>query len=771
MIHGGHHLGGIDAARLLLEAPVALSLLDVEGHQLDANPAYLQLFGLSPDRLGEVGAMEVTHPDEAALTRSYLAELVEGTRTQVELEKRYVRADGSEFTGRLRAVALRESDGSVVALLGAIEDVTEVHRQRAELEHNQNRMASLLANINDSVTVVDARGVVIDGTGFFDEVLGYPPGFWSERSVWEITDPDDLPRLLDRYDHILRHPGERVQFDLRLQPADERGWQDIELTAVNLLDDPDVGGIVLTSRNISQRKALEQALERERDRAVEEARLRSEFTARATHELRNQIHALAGLSDLVGSAEVPEDVRELTDQAARTAGRLQRLVDNLLAFSRLRTAPPSPRLQSVELSSLLADVAAIGRSVANSAVEVVTRLDVELPTAACLDEAMVTQVLANLVSNAAKFTEQGSITVEVAGEVRDDRSCLVWSVCDTGRGIPPDARARIFEAFEQVERIDRSRGLGLGLAITSQLVEQLGGTIDLESEPGRGSTFTVVLPCATEGTCAASDAPTGTADTPQLDVRVLVVEDNPVNQLLVKEQLQRMGAEVTVVGDGTDAVELFEQGAELDLVLMDWQLPELDGLSATRRIRQIEPPGRRCPILGLTASAQVADRKACLDAGMDDVLAKPLALDALVEAVRRHAHTTGSAVQIATSAAERPDEVAAALDQLVEELGARTPVRSVVSTYLTELRERVADIRAAVEHDDADRLRRSAHRLRATSRTLGARSVDDCAASLEDVDFPPPPDLVAELDNVAGSVHRSMQEWLGGGLEEVLRSA
>lgn len=770
MIHGGRHLGGIDPARLLFEAPVALSLLDVEGHQLDANPAYLQLFGLSPNRLGEVGAMEVTHRDEVARTRAYLAELVEGTRTQVEVEKRYVRADGSEFTGRLRAVALREPDGSVVALLGTIEDVTEVHRHRAELEHNQNRMASLLANINDSVTVVDARGTVIDGTGFFDEVLGYPADFWSERSVWDITDPDDLPRLLDRYDHILRHPGERVQFDLRLRAADERGWQDIELTAVNLLDDPDVGGIVLTSRNISQRKALEQALERERDWAVEEARLRSEFTERATHELRNQIHALAGLSDLVGSAEVPEDVRELADQAARTAGRLQRLVDNLLAFSRLRTTPPSPRFQSVDLSSLLADVSAIGRSVASSTVEVATHLDADLPATACLDEAMVTQILANLVSNAAKFTEQGSISVGVAGEVRDERRSLVWSVCDTGRGIPPDDRTRIFEAFEQVERTDRSRGLGLGLAITSQLVEQLGGSIELESEPGSGSTFTVVLPCATDGTCATADPDAVPAVAPRLDVRVLVVEDNPVNQLLVKEQLQRMGADVTVVGDGNDAVELFERGVELDLVLMDWQLPELDGLSATRRIRQIEPPGRRCPILGLTASAQVADRKACLDAGMDDVLAKPLALETLTEAVRRHAGTRSSA-HMATSAVEPPDEVAVALNRLVEELGARTPVRSIVSTYLTELRERVGAIRAAAEDGNADLLRRSAHRLRATSRTLGARSVDDCARRLEDADFPPPPALVAELDQVAVSVHRAMQDWLVGGLEEVLRSA
>jgi PAS domain S-box-containing protein len=633
-------------------------------------------------------------------------------------------------------------------------------------------MSSLLANINDSVTVVDGRGIVIDGTGFFDEVLGYPSKFWAERSVWDLTDPDDLPELLDRYDHILRNPGERVQFDLRLRTADG-GWQDIELTAVNLLENPDVGGIVLTTRNITQRKALEQALEHERDRAVEEARLRSEFTARASHELRNQIHALAGLSDLVGSADVPEDVRELAEQAARTAGRLQRLVDNLLAFSRLRTAPPRPQLRAVELSALVGDVLAIGRTVARSAVAVEAHIDGGLAPTECLDEALLTQILANLVSNAAKFTEEGQITVRVVGREQDDRQWTVWSVSDTGRGIPAEARTRIFEAFEQVDRTDRSGGLGLGLAITAQLVEQLGGTIELQSEPGRGSTFTVSLPRAAEGTCGTPEAASPKLRECELDVRVLVVEDNPVNQLLVEEQLRRLGAEVTVVGDGTDAVELFEERVAFDLVLMDWQLPGLDGLSATRRIRALEPPGRRIPILGLTASAQVADRKACLDAGMDEVLAKPLALDTLSEAVRRFAGTDRrpEPVDVDDAGTAGTGEVAAALDVLVAELGARTPVRSIVSTYLGELRERLAAVTRSIETDDAGLLGRSAHRLRATSRTLGARRVDDCARRLEEAEFPPPTELVEELERVAGVVHREMRTWLDDGLEEVLRSA
>jgi CheY-like chemotaxis protein len=210
-----------------------------------------------------------------------------------------------------------------------------------------------------------------------------------------------------------------------------------------------------------------------------------------------------------------------------------------------------------------------------------------------------------------------------------------------------------------------------------------------------------------------------------------------------------------------------------DLVLMDWQLPGLDGLSATRRIRALEPPGRRIPILGLTASAQVADRKACLDAGMDEVLAKPLALDTLSEAVRRFAGTDRrpEPVDVDDAGTAGTGEVAAALDVLVAELGARTPVRSIVSTYLGELRERLAAVAQSIETDDAGLLRRSAHRLRATSRTLGARRVDDCARRLEEAEFPPPAELVEELDQVAGVVHREMRTWLDDGLEEVLRSA
>jgi PAS domain S-box-containing protein len=770
LIRGGSYLNEIDAARLLEEAPVALSLLDRHGAQIDANPAYLKLFGLSPDRLHEIGAMDVTHPSEAARTRTYLDELVEGSREQVEVEKRYVRADGSEFTGRLRAVALRSPDGSVVALLGTIEDITEVHQHRAELEQGRNRMSSLLENINDSVTVVDAAGVVLDGTGFFDDVLGYPSGYWADRSVWDLTDPNEHPRLIEKNEQLMSQPGERVQFDVRLRDVTGT-WHDIEVTAVNLLADPTIGGIVLTTRNITQRKAMEAELAEQRDRALEEARIRSEFTARATHELRNQIHALAGLSDLVSSANVPEDVRELAEQASRTAGRLQHLVEDLLDFSRLRTGPPRPRLRSVDVSALVADLSAIGRSLACSGVEVVTEIHEDLPETFHLDESLVSQILANLVSNAAKFTEEGRIAIAVRSASIDGRCHLVWSVSDTGRGIPAEDHRRIFETFEQLRGSDQFGGLGLGLAITSQLVSHLDGTITLDSELGRGSTFTVTIPCPTQEELAPVDSPAGSLPSASLDARVLVVEDDAVNQLLVREQLKRMGATATVVGDGADAVALIESGEEFDLVLMDWELPEMDGLSATRRIRELEGSDERHPILGLTANTTATDREACLRAGMDDVLEKPLAFHDLEEAVRSFARPDDTRPSIAALDPERPSEaqVRPALERLVDELGGTSPVHRIVSTYLAELPGRLQAITVAVDTEDPELLRQSAHRLRAVSRTLGAGSIDDSARALEEAEFPPTAAMLEGLDRVADAVAQEMHAWLAGGLEEVLR--
>ncbi len=254
-------------------------------------------------------------------------------------------------------------------------------------------------------------------------------------------------------------------------------------------------------------------------------------------------------------------------------------------------------------------------------------------------------MLLNLVGNAIKFTEQGRVTVRLR-LIDDDAGTtsvrLVLEVIDTGIGIPPDQLPRLFERFSQLDSsaTRRHSGSGLGLAITREVVERLGGRIAVASEAGRGSTFEVELPFhRVESNEQDEPAPSILAEpVPAADaLRILVAEDNPVNQVLIDAVLFRLGHQATLVGNGLEAVQALQTAEEgrFDLVLMDMQMPEVDGLEATRRIRALAGPRARIPVLAMTANAREDDRIACLAAGMDGYLSKPIDFSLLAQALRQ----------------------------------------------------------------------------------------------------------------------------------------
>ena len=355
----------------------------------------------------------------------------------------------------------------------------------------------------------------------------------------DLVDPDDLPRLLEAYEQVLSAPGASVTLDLQVQQADD-DWADIELTAVNLLEDPSVGGIVITSRNITQRKQIEAELGRRRDEALEQSRLRAEFVARVSHELRNQLHALRGLTELLSTTEVPRSVAQLVETVHRQSEQFEHLVDDLLEYSHIEADRLEPRAVPCWPRQLVADAVAVGRELAAAGVDVSGHADEAVADVVLLDERRVRQVLTNLVSNAAKFTRDGRIEVHVEHVEVDGDAGLRWRVRDTGRGILESDLDRIFQPFEQGQAGAAAGGAGLGLAITDRIVVALGGRLGVESTAGEGSEFHVVLPAP------VTDALPAIPALPMARMRprshVLVVEDNPVNQMLVAEQLSRLGA-------------------------------------------------------------------------------------------------------------------------------------------------------------------------------------------------------------------------------------
>ena len=633
-----------------------------------------------------------------------------------------------------------------------------------ELRRLVHQYETMLDNISDTVLLVDSTGRITVTTGLRNQMLGYGDDYWTDHSLLDVMHRDDLERVLQVRDELAAHPGAPMVFTVQMQRHDGI-WLDVEVTAVDCTDDPLVDGIVLTVRDVTERLRTRRQLEELTAQAVEESHHRVELVGRVSHELRNPVHALQGLVELLITTDLPATAHELVRSANRQTSILGRIVDDLLEYSRLEAGRPDPEPRPTDLRSLVEDATELANDLARPGVRVRSEVGADVPTYVMADGPRISQVLSNLVTNAAKFTPDGTITIAVS-TLRDTPGHVRLEVVDTGTGIAPEDLERLWRPFEQgaSDAVVKFGGAGLGLAITRGLVDLLGGSVPVNSAVGAGSRFAVDLPAP-----ETADEPRKGVLRPDVpaSTRLLVVEDNPTNQLLVQEQLTRLGITATLVATGEEAVEQLQPGHGYSMVLMDWQLPGIDGLEATRQARAAEGDGPRTPIVAMTASAMPADAQKCRDAGMDDLLAKPVGLAGLATCIQRWSGEGGEGPDIVESSVAPGARIdPAALDELSEDLGGSGPVRSIVRTYLNELDKRRTAVEAAASAGVAEDLRAAAHSLKATSATLGAVAVDTLARELEKAPFPPSRDLLARFAATCDATASSMREWLDGSESE-----
>jgi two-component system sensor histidine kinase/response regulator len=596
-------------------------------------PRFKQLLGYTDDEMKNLFSEFESRLHEEDRER-ILAALKAHVDQQVpyDAEYRLKCKDGVYRWFRARGSALRDATGHPYRMAGSITDITEQKESIRALAASEERFALAVRGTNDGIWDWDIRSGEVFFSPRWKSMVGYeddelPDNFTAFEM---LLHPDDHDRVMATLNEYLDNQSPRYSVEFRFRHKDG-SWRWILARGRALRDANGKPYRMAGSHtDVTERKHDEEELRHARHAAEAANSAKSVFLANMSHEIRTPMNGIIGMSELLLGTGLDSSQHEYMEMLKQSADSLLELLNDILDFSKIEAGKMELDSHEFDLNAIVTEtVQAMGVRAFQKRLVLLHHISPTIPGRLIGDDGRLRQILINLVGNAIKFTHKGGVTIEVNVESETaDLIMLHFKINDTGIGIDGNMHERIFEAFTQAETSTTRRygGTGLGLAICRDLVDLMHGRIWVESQPDVGSTFHFTAAFGrTSGISIKPMSPRpAPAITAHASMKVLVVEDGHVNQLVSSRMLEKRGHLVTLASNGHEAIDFFKS-EPFDVILMDVQMPGMNGLEATAAIRVIEQStGAHVPIVAMTANAMKGDRELCLAAGMDDYLAKPL---------------------------------------------------------------------------------------------------------------------------------------------------
>ena len=725
-------------AAILDSSVDGIIICDTQGFIEHSNVSIEKIFGYTSDELaGKNAGLLMSQANETALRAAINQYLEAGQNPLVgrSIESVGVHRDGHEIPIELTIGEINKIGSR--GFVGIVRDIHDRKRAQAAEKRALNQFQDAVRSALDAIIIIDERGHIVSFNPAAEEIFQHSAEAVIGENMGELIVPEQYRQAhkdgMAKYLKTGEGPvlGNRIEITgLRADGVEF----DLEL-AIRDIDGPNGKLFIGYARDITDRKRAVEELNEAKDRAEVANKAKASFLAMMSHEIRTPLNGVLGILGILEDSNLDKASKNHLKTAIRSGRTLMGIINDILDFSKMEAGRLEIERISFYLDSLLDSVVSLVRLQANDkGLDVEVKIDSQLPPVLFGDPERLRQIILNLVWNAIKFTEKGSVTISATPDPGRDDQWVKFEIIDTGIGISEEKIGELFTEFATLDASYSRKfgGTGLGLSISKALVTAMDGEVGVESEFGKGSTFwfTVPLPVGNSQEVLEDGENHRNANIDDFEsTRVLVAEDNATNQLVVSNHLEQLGCNVHIANNGLEAVQAIKE-LEFDLVLMDVSMPEMDGLEATETIRKLNNPQKDIPIIALTAYALDEDRQRIMASGLNDFVAKPVSRIDLAKALSRNLVKESDEIS-ANTGAPSPNNYfdRSVLDPILDSMGTEGS-KILLKEFNSDVERFIKNLKKSTEIEDLEGIEKASHGLKGVAGTLGASELFRLAEKL-----------------------------------------